>query len=411
MQIDEDTFNCLTKLKEQKTGIIVSDMNPEVSEALLRMKVLVNRNEDDNYIIQKKFLKYHQNFDTSTLGIILVPTLSCNFACPYCYEHYQPETLMNDETINDIIQFIKGFSKADELNLCWHGGEPLIAKNTIFKFLDELRKTGLTPKTHSLITNGYLLDSETCLRLKEYNLTFAQITIDGLPETHNKNRIHKAGLPTFDKIIDNVETLFSVHPECQVLIRVNIHAENKDEFPSLSNYLISRWGKNHKYVISLQYVDDRGGCKVACLKHRERIKYVSEISQKCEIDTTDIYPSFQLGGCSADHINTFIIGTQGELYKCWVEVGQADKVIGHINNSKLNLSRLSEYIVGSDMFNDQKCLACSLLPICDGGCELYRIDSKIDGSGYDICPYSVDDIPFLLDTFYEQRMQKNEIRK
>lgn len=130
---------------------------------------------------------------------------------------------------------------------------------------------------------------------------------------------------------------------------------------------------------------------------------MKDLHENCEMSSSQFNPSFQLGGCSADHANTFIIGPAGELYKCWVEVGQEDKIIGHINEPKLNLSRLSEFIVGSDMFNDKKCVSCQLLPICDGGCELYRINSKVDGSSYDICPYAVEDIPLLLDTFYELR--------
>jgi len=409
IRLDETTYEYLTTLQELRYGISLQGIDTEMSEILLRMKVLVDDFEDDNFVIQKKFLKYHENFDTTSLGVIIVPTLSCNFACPYCYEHNQPDTIMNDDTIRDTIRFIKGFKKADDLNLCWHGGEPLVAKNAIFKLLHELQKSDLRTTTHSLVTNGYLLDYDTCVKLRDYNLTFLQITIDGMPETHNKTRIHKSGHSTFEKIVSNIETFFDINPECLVLIRVNVHEGNKDEFPLLCNYLTARWGKNKKYIIALQYVDDRGGCKVKCLKHRERIKYVTELHKNCEIDLSQFYPSFRLGGCSADHVNTFIIGTDGELYKCWVEVGQKDKVIGHINEPTLNLSRLSEFIVGSDMFNDEKCVSCQLLPICDGGCELYRINSKVDGSPYDICPYAVEDIPLLLDTFYELRYPNDMI--
>ena len=48
---------------------------------------------------------------------------------------------------------------------------------------------------------------------------------------------------------------------------------------------------------------------------------------------------------------------------------------------------MSEFIQGSDKFSDSKGLNCRFLPVCDGGCNLYRVNYKSNKKPYDICQY------------------------
>lgn len=48
---------------------------------------------------------------------------------------------------------------------------------------------------------------------------------------------------------------------------------------------------------------------------------------------------------------------------------------------------MSEFIQGSDKFSDSKCLNCRYLPVCDGGCHLYRVNYKSNKKPYDVCLY------------------------
>lgn len=389
----------------EKNGDVSIETIPEALRSdFLNAKIFVSGEEDDNFYVQKKYLKYKENFNTHAVGFIIVPTLECNFACPYCYEKGRRHGSMRKETINKVLEFIGGFTNVNRIDFGWHGGEPLLAKENIFTILDGIKDLGMKIDSHSLITNGYLLDRETCEHFKQYDLSFVQITIDGMPNTHNMTRIRKDGSPTFDHIISNIETLFDVIPSCQVLIRMNVHKGNSLEYPLLKEYLQNKWtGK--KYVLSLQYVEDLTGCNVNCMKHTDRLLYMRKLYIENGIEANDFFPKFQLGGCSADHTNTYIIGPDGGIYKCWVEVGKEDKKIGDVYNPKLSLAKISEYVVGSDMFSDSKCQKCKFFPICDGGCELARMKYKQEGIQYDICPYSDETIPLILDSLYEKHIQ------
>lgn len=87
------------------------------------------------------------------------------------------------------------------------------------------------------------------------------------------------------------------------------------------------------------------------------------------------------------------------------DVGKKDKVIGDIYSNNYNMNLISEYILGTDMFNDKKCLDCLLLPICDGGCNLRRLEYKISNKPYDLCPIDTANMDTLLDMFYEKEIK------
>lgn len=403
LSLPEDMRESIKSLS-QMSDFSLENVPEEMRNPFLGAKAIVPQGEDDNFYIQKKYLKYKENFNTHAVGFVIVPTLECNFACPYCYEKGRRYGTMNEDTVKQLLKFVGGFDNVNRVDIGWHGGEPLMAKETIFKILDGFNKLGIKLNSHSIVTNGYLLDRETCEKFKEYGLSFVQITIDGMSQTHDKTRIKKDGSSTFEKIISNVETLFEVDPSCQVLIRMNVHKGNSSEFAPLYKYLSKKWA-GRKYVLSLQYVEDLNGCNVQCMKHKERIQFMRNLFLEEGIEANDFFPTFQLGGCSADHANTYIIGPDGGLYKCWVEVGKEEKKIGSIFEPNLSLPKLSEYVVGSDMFNDSKCEKCKFFPICDGGCELARLKYKQEGIPYDVCPYSDDSFSLILDSLYEKNIQ------
>lgn len=254
-----------------------------------------------------------------------------------------------------------------------------------------------------MVTNGFLLDKEKCTFLNDNHLNTIQITVDGLRDNHNKSRIHKNGQPTYDVILNNIENVFRFIPNCHVIVRMNVHAENENDFPFLYKELSQRWG-NQNYSVQMKYVNDHdNGCKVACLKNRNKIFYAQKLYNEHNFKNINFYPTPKIGGCAATQANSFVIGTEGEIYKCWVDVGKQEKIVGNIFSNNFNMSLISEYILGTDMFNDQKCLKCILLPICDGGCNLRRLDYKMSMKHYDNCPIDPNYLDALLDSFYETK--------
>ena len=407
LKLNSDLYELLYEIKSNPASI--ADLDEEVKKTLIKAKNLVEQHDDDSFFIQKNYLAYFNSFSAKGMGVIIVPTMACNFACPYCYEENLPTNKMSEEVQNKIIKFIESHNNTSEkipIHLCWHGGEPLLAFDVIQSLLEKIKKSNkINIVSHDLVSNGYLLDLEKCKILKKYNLNGIQITIDGLAEEHNKSRIHKSGLPTYDKIIENVDYLTQYMPECSVTIRVNVHNNNKNDFHKLYSNLTERW-KGRNCSINMKYVTENEHCKVKCLAHKERINFISDLYKEHGLKNINFFPENQEYGCTATSQNSFIFGTFGELYKCWADVGRKDRIIGNLDDAITNLPLLSEYMIDANMFNDPKCKNCVIMPICAGGCNLQRYENKHFDKKINVCPIDISDLPNLLELHYEQQIEK-----
>jgi uncharacterized protein len=77
--------------------------------------------------------------------------------------------------------------------------------------------------------------------------------------------------------------------------------------------------------------------------------------------------------CTAVRANELVVGSEGELYKCWDSVGNHLEVIGHIRDYKNPNGRLRKWMK-YDPFVDTDCRSCIALPVCMGGCAHHAMD-------------------------------------
>ena len=139
-------------------------------------------------------------------------TNACNFNCNYC-------SVGNNNSISNLnIDYIKKFingTKAlleykhnENLNIIWHGGEPLLITIDVYRELqDYIINTlkGIDVK-FSVQTNGSLINEQWIDFFKEYDVV-PGISLDGYKELHNANRVDKFGNQTFDEVVKNIKTL------------------------------------------------------------------------------------------------------------------------------------------------------------------------------------------------------------
>lgn len=100
---------------------------------------------------------------------------------------------------------------------------------------------------------------------------------------------------------------------------------------------------------------------------------------------TPVFPRKHARGCMMQMFNAYIIGPEGELYKCWNDVSDTEKVIGNIAEDDLQRNSLYiNYMTQTIPFNDE-CKNCSVFPICDGGCSLLRFRNMFENGRFDLC--------------------------
>lgn len=407
IKLDENSYQTLLEIQK----------NPENAESLLsdedykyfaNNKIIVSEHEDFNYINKLKFKKRYESFSSDSLGIVLCPTLACNFACPYCYEKDLPNNTMSEVVQNQLIDFINDHAdKCKSMTLNWHGGEPLIAFKTIKQIYEKLKNAKLPVSHSSMVSNGYLLNEEICKYLENKRLNYLQITIDGNRATHNKTRILKNGASSFEKIIENIDMATELMPNCTIGIRTNIGKQNREEYVELYHNLSNRWkGKNCNVYHTFVLDNDIDSCyEKRCafeLTTEEKNEFTVLLARNGIIRKKDLLPRLDCSNHTCTDNKAFVVDPQGYLYKCWADVGKKERSIGDLLSGVTNYDIVSQFVIGTDKFADKKCIECGYIPICNGGCNLYRVGYLEKNNPYDVCQINDNGLVKFIETYVEK---------
>lgn len=342
-----------------------------------------------------------QKFSIESLGLTIAPTLACNFKCIYCYETSKPG-IMNKKVRNKIIEFVeKQSDHLKHLSISWYGGEPLLTKDIIYtlseRFLEICREKNIEYDAF-IISNGSLLDDDTIYNLIKYKVRGIQITIDGPPDIHNKRRVNKSGLETFDLLIDNINKLLQTE-KMEVVLRINVDKSNDSEVEKLISLLGMRLiSKNIKITFGqvTAYTDACKTIEASCYNNGEfatKLLHYYEILLKYGFGNYNEfpYPEVKLNYCCAELMNSFVIDPDGYLYKCWNEVGNVEASVGNITQGNYDITCYKNGMwLQRNPFENKKCMDCSLLPVCMGGCPHNDMVLKT-GNICDLIKYNITD--------------------
>ena len=232
----------------------------------------------------------------------------------------------------------------------------------------------------AIVTNGYLLSTKMIDRLCACSVTSCQITIDGTREDHNARRPHMLGIDTYDTLLQNAcHASYYLH----VGIRVNLDKGNQEAIFSVQE-AIARLGASNITVYPAPiranndcYSNEKCFCSSEFIRFEQQY-YASFQNKK---DSLSKYPRLQGNCCCADSISSYVISSNGDMYKCWSDIGRKDLCIGNILEGTINKTKAIRYL-RYDPTRDPKCEECEYLPICMGGCPRDVIDRPTDR-----CPY------------------------
>jgi uncharacterized protein len=403
MEIDADTFASLSGLK---AGQEFRTENTELHTMLQKAKVIVENDKDEYYNI--KYREQYHRFNNKTLQLTINPTLHCNFACVYCFEDVKPPIYMADEVEDAIIDLIKKQKNIMSVQITWFGGEPLMAFGRMLSINNKVKELNIAYSA-DIVTNGYLLSERVIDELDNLQVKSIQITLDGLEATHNTRRPLISGQGTFQRIIDNIDLLHVKKPDISLGIRVNIDKTDKDEFIEVCNFFYRRY---QKYMnISPGFVSDNEGCRTSnCLMDRNTIaEFIMELYKKYKFAPFSLYPTGHHSECSVRNPNTLVIGPEGEIYKCWNDVGNSERIVGDLLGKRpLNNQLLLRYYTAGDPFDDDICKECFHLPICGGGCPYLRIKREYENKEIDTCYAKKEKLQDFLKLYCEFKQQLNE---
>ena len=387
-----NTYSGIFGIMDTKTQAIFNDIeNFDADcgdeEALSAVNIMAKAGYivdiDKDELAAIKIERARRRYNNTNLHITIAPTLDCNMACPYCFEN-KSKLVMSNETQEQLFTFVKvhldAYTTIKSLSVTWYGGEPLMQKDIIYNLSEKLIKLCEEKEVRysaNIITNGILLDADTARRLSDdCKVNRAQITIDGLKETHNKRRVFLDSGDSFDIVTQNID---ACKDYLAISVRVNIDKDNAEEAEELTRYFLEEKGWTGKPSFHLAPVSEY---EESCLNENSRCLQGEQFAEVDIKSTRALYavnrdavagyffPSRRAIFCGGEGPLSYVVDPEGRIYNCYVWIGNVERSTGHISKPFVVSSEYGKWLLG-DIHN--KCEQCQFLPMCMGGCMIHRL--------------------------------------
>ncbi len=340
---------------------------------------------------------------TKNFAIIAKPVGSrCNMRCRYCYyldkgkfSSHKKQSKMNMTVLEELIRQTINANPGPVVSFTWHGGEPTMAGIDFYKKVVEYEKKYLPENRqawNSLQTNGLLINNEWAKFLRDNNFDVG-LSIDGDELTHDKNRLDKAGKPTYKKVKNAAQVLLKNGIEADLLCTVTADSEKSPlEVYRALKELNTGWIQ----FIPVIVLNEDGSVNEISATPEGYGKFLCEIFDEWvhnDLGKTDVQlfaevSKIKAGGNAALCYmaptcgQVLIAEEDGGIYSCDHFVDDEHR-LGMLPDDDLN------ELVGSDFqknFGNEKtdsltkeCRRCEYLRYCYGGCLKDRFSVSEDG--------------------------------
>ncbi len=160
-------------------------------------------------------------------------TMKCNENCFHCGSGCDPTAThgMPAEKYKEILDEVKENFDISRLQLCITGGEPLLYPG-FFEVLEYAHSLGYR---WGMTSNGTLITKEIASKLHECGMGTISVSIDGLPETHDRQRGLKGG---YEKAMRGIDNLIEEGGFDHIQVTTVINHKNIDELDALYEIML-----------------------------------------------------------------------------------------------------------------------------------------------------------------------------
>lgn len=301
-------------------------------------------------------------------------TTCCNLNCSYCYEGSKSNLIMENSTVDRTVEFIKSMvsqTNEPEFNINFHGGEPLLAVNTIYQFVALIKKAIPTKQPRYFITTNGILLTETILRFFKENGFILSLSIDGEKTTHDLYRKTCDGNGTYDYILPIIyEALEQIPFTCA---RMTIRSERVHK---LSDNIIHLLKIGFVNIDPVPDMYDSGWTTQKLSVFVDELKKVADYIKNTGVEISLITSANRVprrGSCSGGK-TTFHIYSDGTIYPCAVVAGDSTFSLGVV--PMLATERV-EYWHQWDKDLVESCVGCTRYDYCDATrCKLVNLKNS-----------------------------------
>lgn len=376
-----EIYNSMTKAKiavEEKDfidRILLNNSDKQTMDILAENGFIVDKDLDEVNALRYAYNKRY--FNSTALGLILLPTMACNFDCPYCFE--KPSAHLVEKENDDYFRTVEKFIEKEapnfrHVNLNFFGGEPLLKRNQMDDFTKRVQALSEKFKFSvgaTIVTNGSLINESVMEALLRVNCNLIQITIDGAKSQHDQTRIFKTGAPSFDILIEKIRFVASyvaTNPNLRVLVRFNL---NNTSLKDVENTL-SLFEPNIRKYISLLFrpVYETKRYHESNSNRYDELNRFNELGHQMGFviyKNRRTYLSCEACGDT----NVIHILPDLSLWKCVNDLSFKEAKMGYLTEdgeAEWDAERVLAWYRYADFLQDEKCRGCSMSPDCLGGC-------------------------------------------
>ena len=317
--------------------------------------------------------------------LVLHVTDACNLNCCYCYYHggLDPAKtkVMKPAVARRAIDFLmeaSGF--LGKVELVFFGGEPLLNRKLIAEavsYANASANANGKSVDFALTTNATLLSEPATSFLIENGIGVT-VSIDGLPEVHDRYRRFPDGSPSFSIIKPGLRRLLDAKHCKPVVARVTVAGDPGDVPASLDYLLDLGFAEAGFAPVTTQDPRYRLGPEAMeqLLRQFEGLsrRFLNRAQENRFLGFTnliDLLVTLHEGEvkaypCGAG-LGLFSVSTEGDLYLCQRLTGEGDAAMGNIY-SGVDEADIKTFRQSVHVASKPACSECWARAICAGGC-------------------------------------------
>lgn len=166
-------------------------------------------------------------------SLSLAVAQKCNLACTYCYAQEgsfgaEPRNMEHAAALASLDLLFRDAAAGESVNLAFLGGEPLINRALIRECTEravEMAATRSVRVNFSITTNGTLVQPSDGEFFERHGFAVT-VSLDGVGETHDRQRPLRGGQGSYARILANIRPLLALQQRMQVSARVTVTPGN-----------------------------------------------------------------------------------------------------------------------------------------------------------------------------------------
>jgi uncharacterized protein len=311
----------------------------------------------------------------------------CNLACTYCYAQegsfgVEPKDMERDVALRSLELLFRDVRAGESVNLAFLGGEPLVGRPLLRECTELAFEMGARRSirtSFSITTNGTLIQPSDGDFFERYGFAVT-ISIDGIGETHDRQRPLRGGQGSYARILDNVRPLLASQRRMQVSARVTVTPSNLRLRETLDELLARGF---HSVGFSPMLHAPSGDHEMAQAALAEMLEQMTDCGeefvrrtiagqryafanlataiQEIHKGTHRPYPCGAGGGY-------FGVAAGGDLYACHRFVEDPK---GHLGDVRTGVDQAAQarWLAERHVHTQSPCSSCWARYLCGGGCH------------------------------------------